>query len=271
MSGFFQSIFFDPLFNALVLLTVWIPGHSLGWAIIVLTLIIRALLIPSAAQSIRHQHKLQQLQPELRKVQEEHKENREKQAAEILALYKRYDIHPVGSCIPMLIQLPVLISLFYVFRSGIDSSHFASLYSFVPEPAAVQTFFLGIDLATKSVVLAVLAGVLQFIQTRMLVKSTYRHKPEPGVQAMIQNQMLYFMPVLTVVIALGLPAALALYWVITTLFSIVQQYFLFRTLAQPVRLDAVSIPAPLELPESSSVGVAVPQGGIKVTVRKKGT
>lgn len=270
MSGFFEAIFFQPLFNALVLLTVWLPGHSLGWAIIVLTLIIRALLISSAAQSIRHQHKLQQLQPELKKVQEEHKDNREKQAAEILALYKKYDIHPIGSCVPMLIQLPVLISLFYVFRSGIDSSHFDALYSFVTRPETVQTLFFGIDLASKSILLAVLAGVLQFIQTRMLMTSSYRHKPEPGIQSMIQNQMLYFMPVLTVVIALGLPAALALYWVITTLFSIVQQYFLFRTLSQPVRLDAVSVTPSRETSVASVPETSVPRGDVKVTIRKKG-
>lgn len=265
MQRFFEVILFQPLFNVLILLTVWIPGHSLGWAIILLTILIRFLLAPSAAQAIRQQHKVQVIQPELKEIQEKFKGDKTVQAQQMMALYKKYDIHPLGSCLPSLIQLPILITLYYVFRNGLTTDKFYLLYSYVPHPDSINTFWLGINLAQpERFVLPFLAGALQFIQTWMLVKSPRIHAPSNDTQKVINNQLLYFMPLITILISLSLPAALPLYWVVTTLFAIVQQWIIFRNMPKPDSIAVAVNPAPLPGANQTS------RGGVSVMVREKG-
>lgn len=268
MKRLYEIVLYQPLFNALILLTVWIPGHSLGWAIVVLTIIIRFLLMPSAAHAIRQQHKLQRLQPELKELQERHKENKEVLARETMALYKKYDIHPLGSCLPMLIQLPILIALYQVFWGGLDESRFNLLYSFVSRPEIVNHIFLGMDLTKPSIVLAIIAGLLQFWQSWMLMRDPRRvHQSSEPVQKIMTTQLLYVMPVITVVISLSLPAALPLYWAVTNLFAIVQQWYLFRDLPKPDRIEPA---APISADKRATAPQTETRGAVTVTIRKKG-
>lgn len=263
----FDLILKRPLFNLLILLTVLIPGHSLGWAIIILTLLIRALLLPSSAHALRQQHKLRKIQPEVKAIQERHKGDQSAQAAAMLELYKRHDIHPLGSCLPMVIQLPILIALYYVFRDGLQSSHLDSLYSFVPRPESVNTWFIGIDLSIPNRILAVLAGAVQFIQTWQLTKSASTHQPESETQRILTNQFLYIMPVMTILISWSLPAALPLYWLITTLFSIGQQWWLLKTLGADIQVTT-PVPAPIA-PTAEGPTPRTLRSGVEVRVRKR--
>lgn len=257
----FDVILKRPLFNLLILLTIIVPGHSLGWAIILLTILVRSLLLPSSAHALKQQHKMKKIQPELKELQEKHKGDQAASSAAMMALYKKHDIHPLGSCLPMLIQLPLLIALFYVFRDGLTPEHLDTLYSFVPRPEALNTMFFGLDLGVPNKVLAVLAGLAQFWQSRMLTQSNATHQPESTTQKILMNQLTYVTPVITIIISFGMPAALPLYWLVTTIFSIVQQWWLFRHMEADV---TITTPLPAE-----QVG-KIARGGVEVQVRRRG-
>ena len=244
IKAFLKTILYKPLYNLLIFLVWLIPGHSVGWAIIILTIIIRLILLPSTAQSIKAQKKIKDLQPEMDKIKEKYKGDQQAQTKALLTLYQQNKINPFSSCLPLLIQLPVLIILYYVFQSGLDTSRFADLlYSFTPRPETVNPQFFWINLARPDVYLAVLAGILQFWQTKQLTPTVDKSKnkgkdTQSAFQEALGKQMLYIMPFFTVIIALKLPAALPLYWSVTTIFMVIQQAYLLK---QPVDKKGVSV------------------------------
>jgi YidC/Oxa1 family membrane protein insertase len=228
----FNVILYQPLFNALVLLYEHLPGHDFGLAVIFLTVIIRLLFYPLMVQSIKSQKSLSELQPKVQKIQSEYKEDKERQARAMMELYQKEKINPFGGCLPLLIQLPILFALYRVFWKGFQPEAMGMLYSFVPHPGVIDPTFLGIiNLGEASLVLAVLAGLTQFFQTKMITPKTQKAGQEGQMaqfSGMMQKQMLYFFPILTVFILWNLPAAIGLYWIITALFSILQQYLIFK-------------------------------------------
>jgi len=229
----FNVILYQPLFNALVLLYEYLPGHDFGVAVIALTVIIRLLFYPLMVQSIKSQKSLSELQPKIQEIQSEYKDDKEKQARATMELYQKEKINPFGGCLPLLIQLPILFALYRVFWQGFQPEAMDMLYSLVPHPGTIDPTFLGIiNLGEASLVLAVLAGITQFFQTKMITPKTPKSKQGEGQMAqfsgMMRKQMLYFFPIFTVFILWKLPAAIGLYWVITALFSILQQYLIFK-------------------------------------------
>ncbi len=228
----FNTILYQPLFNALVFLYQYLPGRDFGVAVIVLTIIIRVLLYPLMVKSIKSQKVLSELQPKIKEIQQKYKDDKEKQTKEMMALYQKEKINPFGGCLPLLLQLPILIALYQVFWKGLQPGAMANLYSFVPNPGVIDPTFFGlINLAEVSLVLAVIAGVTQFFQSKMLMpqnKKTDQTGQMAQFSGMMQKQMLYFFPIFTVFILWKLPAAIGLYWIITALFSIGQQYLIFK-------------------------------------------
>ena len=228
MTNIIKLILYQPLFNVLIFLIWLIPGHNVGWAIIILTVIVRLALLPSSLKATRQQKHMQDLQPHIQEIQTKYKDDKKKLSEELMAFYRRNKVNPLGSCLPLLIQLPILIVLYYVFINGLSTDHFSLVYNHWPRPEFIRTFFLGIDLAKPDkFILPIIAGALQFYQAWQI---TPKNKPQPGqeMQSMISKQMLYLMPIFTVFIAGRFPAALPLYWIITTLFSIGQQWWVFR-------------------------------------------
>jgi len=237
LQSVFNIILYQPLFNALVLLYQYLPGHDFGIAVIVLTVIIRLILYPLMMQSIKSQKVLTELQPKIQEIQIKYKNDKEKQARATMELYQKEKISPFGGCLPLLIQFPILIALYQVFWKGLRPEEMGSLYSFVPSLEAIDPSFLGIvNLAGASPVFAVLAGILQYFQTKMI---TPRQQKLSGGQSLakdgqmaqfsqiMQKQTLYFFPLFTVFILWRLPAAIGLYWIVTVLFSIIQQYLVY--------------------------------------------
>ncbi|MDD3480904.1 MAG: YidC/Oxa1 family membrane protein insertase [Patescibacteria group bacterium] len=237
----FETIIVQPLLNLLFVLYTGIPGHDFGIAVIVLTVIIRFALYPLAKKQLHSQKALSEIQPEINKLKEKYKDPKEFQA-KTMELYKEKEINPFGSCLPLLLQFPFLIGLFYVFLKFQDANFLTfadggilnQIYPWVQELSfvkafttgntAVDTTFFGItDLAHPNIYLAVVAGALQFVQSKMLTP-----KKAEGEKANMATQMTYIFPVLTVVIAMRLPAALPVYWATTTLFAIVQQYLIMH-------------------------------------------
>lgn len=213
-----------------------LPGHSFGWAVIIVTIIIKLIVLIPSQRSIKSQQAMQLLQPEIAKIREQYKGNQQEIAKKTMELYKKHGVHPMGGCLPLLIQLPVLFALFYVTRNGLNPDNTHLLYPALKDfnLAEVNTMFLGkIDMVNASVwsriIMPITIGVLQFLQMFRMnhiqkKKQPVQKKPEsgPDPQAM-QRGMMYFMPILIAYFATKYPAALSLYWGTSTLFTIIQQ------------------------------------------------
>ena len=228
----FNTVLYQPLLNALVFLYQFLPGRDFGVAVIVLTIMIRIVLYPLMLKSIRSQKMLSELQPKIQEIQQRNKDDKEKQAKEMMELYRKEKINPMGGCLPLLLQLPILFALYRVFWHGMEPEAMSLLYSFVPNPGEINPAFLGlINLAEASLVLAFIAGICQFFQTKMLMpkqKSAPKGDQMAQFSGIMQKQMLYFFPLFTVLILWKLPAAIGLYWIVTALFSIGQQYLILK-------------------------------------------
>ncbi len=231
MIDFFKTILYNPLYNLLIFLAWLIPGHSIGWAIIVLTIIIRVILLPSSLKSSKAQVKMQALQPEMNRIKKEIKDQ-QAQGRALMELYKKEGVSPFSSCLPLLIQMPIIIVLYQVFRAGIDESKFSLLYSFVPHPEKINSMFLGTDLSKPDLwVLPILAGLSQFALSYLMIpknakkKSATKEDGSIDPMQMANKQMVYFFPIITVLFARSMPAALSIYWIVTTVFGIAQQLY----------------------------------------------
>ena len=233
MSYLFNEFLYRPLLNLLFLIynNIW---ADLGVAIILLTIIIRLILLPLFYKSAKDQTIIQKITPRIKEIQKNHKDNKEKQVREIMAVYKEHKVNPLSGFLLMLIQLPILIGLFQVFWRGFGEQQLRFLYGFVAYPGQINMAFLGIvNLAEASIFLAILNGIMQFFQTKMMTPrpgsgQAPTKKGSPDFSSMMQKQMLYFFPLFTVFILWRMPAAIGLYWLTTTLFTILQQYIMLR-------------------------------------------
>jgi len=233
LTNFFYFVLYQPLLNILILLYLYLPGRDFGVAVVALTLLTRMIFYPLGAQALKSQKQLSELQPKIKEVQEKYKNDKAAQGKFLMELYQKEKINPLSGCLPLLIQLPILIALYQVFWKGLEAGQIARLYSFVPLPGKIDPTFLGkINLTDPYLIFAILAGILQFIQTKMITPhqkvTGLQKRGAPDFSQMMQQQMLYFFPVFTVLILLKLPSALALYWIVTSLFSIFQQSLLYR-------------------------------------------
>jgi YidC/Oxa1 family membrane protein insertase len=244
IAKFFTLILYQPLFNGLIGLYHLIP--DMGVAIVLLTLAIKVLLWRPSISALKAQKSNLELQPKLKALQAKYKNNREELGRQLMGFYKQHRVSPLSSLWPVLIQLPILIALYQVFIAGLQTDsathvlvgdQINNLYGglkSIYDSRPLDNTSLGIDLAAKgNIVLAVLAGLLQFWQSRMLMAPKPVAKV-PGAQdealaATVSRQTTYFLPIVTVVFGYQFPAGLALYWVVSTAFAIgQQQYFLKR-------------------------------------------
>jgi len=233
MLSLYYLIVYKPLFNILILLYEVIPGHDFGIAVILLTLFVKLIFYPLGKKAFRSQKLLQQLQPKIKQIQQKYKNDREKQMIEIMNLYKKEKVNPFSGCLPLLLQLPILIALFQLFRQEISLEDLKFLYNFTPTPSfPINYSFLGIiNLNHPSIFLALLTGIFQFIQSKMsFFDSSLSSKPSTSfdLSKILQKQTIYFYPFLTFFILLKLPSAIALYWLVSTIFTIFQQYIIFK-------------------------------------------
>ncbi len=233
MSQIFNVVFYQPILNLLVFLYNIVPAHDIGLAIIIMTVIIKLILLPLSKQSIKSQKSLQELQPKIDEIKKKYADNKEEQGRAMMQLYKQEKVNPFSSCLPLLIQLPFLWAVFMVFRAGLSGKSLNLVYSFIHQPEVINTISLGfIDLAKPNVVLAVLAGLAQFWQAKMMTTKRPEVRgngaKDEDMMAIMNKQMLYLMPALTVFIGLSFPGGLALYWLVTTLLTAFQQLYLFK-------------------------------------------
>jgi len=229
--GIYNLFLYQPIFNGLIWISQIIPGKDFGIAVIVLTLLIRFMSYPLGAQAVRAQKRFAELQPKMQEIKEKFKGKREEQTKAMLELYRDAKVNPFSTILPLLVQIPIFIVLYQIFSKGLQVEQLSILYSFVPSPEEIRPVFLGIlNLNEQSFPVAVLTGVLQFIQLKQAApKSAKKKKGEkPDMTSLMQTQMPYIFPVIIIWIAASLPSAFALYLATTTIFSIWQHWFITK-------------------------------------------
>jgi len=229
MSALFHTIIFQPLFNGLIILQQYVTFGDLGLAIIILTVIVRAILYPFSYKTFRSQMIMQKIQPEVKKIQEKHKDNKEKQAELLMAIWKKHKVNPFSGFFLLIIQLPILIALYRIFLSDFSPATLDNLYPFFTHPEVIKQSFLGlINLREKSIVIVGIAAILQYIQGRLSMFHTKTEKNGKPASKMSRN-MVFLGPVITIVFLTALPAAVGIYWATTAAFSIFQQFIIRRS------------------------------------------
>lgn len=237
MIGFFKIILFIPLYNLLIFLTSIIPGGDLGLAVIILTILVKIIIFPLYTKSIKTQIKMKLIEPKLKEINEKYKNDLPEQSRQTIALYKQEKINPFSTILVVLVQIPIIISLFYVFRDSFNL-HQELVYQFISLPDQINTNFLGwIDLTTnKNIALSLLTGLSQYWQVKFslpsLSKNSKTQNKNPSFKDDLMRsmdlQMRYFMPLLTVFIAFTFPAVIALYFVTSNSFSIVYEILVIK-------------------------------------------
>ncbi|MFH1643305.1 MAG: YidC/Oxa1 family membrane protein insertase [Patescibacteria group bacterium] len=220
LDNIFNKALYQPLLNALVFLYQFFPGNDLGIAVIVLTVLVRLFLLPFTLRALESQKKMTILQKRTKEIQEREKD-KEKQLEEIMNLYKEEKVNPFDSIAPILIQLSLLVGLYRVLLRGFGPEALVFLYSFI-KPLEINMSFLGlIDLSVPNLPLAVIAGIMQFVQFK-----TMPQDKDNKEATKIMGPMSYFMSIIIFTIVLRMPSIVGLYIVTTTIFTIGQQYLL---------------------------------------------
>jgi YidC/Oxa1 family membrane protein insertase len=218
---------------------------------VVLTLGIRLLLLSPSQKALKSQRAMQKIQPEIDAIKKKYEGQQEKVAQETMALFKRHKVSPISSCLPILIQFPILIGLFYVVRDGLSPYDTHLLYDFLSHASigSYEMHFLGVlNLMEKNITwLPISVGLMQFAQMKLtfakqkskddkkvidvdgdgkVVKTEGKKAPDP--MKMMSKTMVYFLPLMIVFMTASLPSGVGLYWGVSTAFGVVQQLFVNR-------------------------------------------
>jgi YidC/Oxa1 family membrane protein insertase len=196
---------------------------------------VKVILLPLSLKAARTQLLMNEMSPKMEEIKKQYKDNREEQARRTLELFQEYKVNPFSSIFLLFLQIPIIIALYFaVYRGGgvpLPDINTGLLYSFIPSPDTVSMYFLGMmDIAEKSIILAFLAGVTQFIHTRLSMPKLPPRDPnaEPSFKddfnRSLQLQMRYVMPVIIFIAAYTISAAIALYFTVSNIMSIAQEY-----------------------------------------------
>lgn len=243
----FHELLYRPLFNGLIALYTFIPGHDLGIAIILLTVAVRLVLSPLLLKQFRSQRALADLQPKISEIRKATKDPSE-QSKKLLELYKRHGVSPVSGCLPLIVQLPVLWAMYAALSGGLNPDSLSALYPFVPRPDVLNEMAFGVlnlaqpaiqrleghfILSWPGIILSVLTVLVTYWQMR-LTPMPKPHAPgedrTPAEQLTHQmsNQFRFIVPLTTGYFTLVLPTGIALYWFTTTVVAVIQQWYLLR-------------------------------------------
>jgi YidC/Oxa1 family membrane protein insertase len=233
VSTFFHATIYDPLYNGLVFFVGVMPLHDVGLAVIALTIVVRIILFPLSRRAIETQTAMKTIAPDVEKLKEKHKDNREEQARAIFALYRERGVHPLAGVGLLLVQLPILFALYWIFAlGGLPEIRPELLYPFVSVPSGVNMEFLGIlDMAGHTVLLGIVAAATQFLYTRLsmgprLAASSGRVGSfSADLARSFDLQARYVFPAMFVVLSFFIPNAAMLYIVTGNLFMIGQELF----------------------------------------------
>jgi len=242
ISLLFHAAIYNPLYNGLVFLVGIIPSRDMGLAVIALTIIVRIILFPLSRRAVDAQLAMKKVAPEIEEIKKKYKKNSPEQSAAIFALYKARGIHPFASFGLVLIQFPILIALYWVFyKSGFPHVDTTILYPFVHVPSTISMEFLGIvNMAARSIPLALLAAVTQFLYTRLSMGPREKVPEGTPIEASLSGDMAksfdlqarYMLPVMIGIIGYTIAAAAPLYWATSNTFMILQELAAGRRFTQ---------------------------------------
>jgi len=237
ISFLFHTFFYNPIYNGLIFLTTLSPLLDLGVAVVLITIIVKLLIFPITKKSIQTQIKIKEIDPLVKEIKEKYKEDKEKMTKEMMKLYSEKNVNPFSSFFLVLVQMPILFALYFVFlRGGLPDVNFDILYPFIHSSPHISNIkFLGlIDITQKNLFLALLAGLTQFFQMKIVMPKIEKKKEKESLkEEMIRNVQLqtkYIMPVFIFFIAYGLLSAVALYWTTSNLFMIGQELYVRKNI-----------------------------------------
>lgn len=223
IGSIFNTLLYKPLLNLLVFLYENVTFHDLGLAIILITIVVRVILLPLFEKQTRYQLIMQKIQPKIKEAEKKHKGDREKQTAAMMEIYKEHKTNPFSGFLVLFIQIPILIALYKIISAVLGSNFGDDLYSFISKPESINIMFLGlINLGKANILIVVLAAAAQFFQAK-----TAMFKKKEGEEETPQEKagrtMVYIAPLLTIFLFYNFPAAISLYWLAGSVFSVVQQ------------------------------------------------
>lgn len=243
-SGWWEAIFVFPIAKALIWLSAQIAGlglpHGLGWAIILVTLLIKVVTLPLTRKQLQSQKAMQDLQPRIKELQDKYGKDRQKFSEEQMKLYKEVGVNPLGGCLPMLIQMPILWALYQALYAVAGAGlvpEAQRIFMWIPDlfkpEMTVGTNWLGESFTAQDwgqLFAYASLPVIMLVTQLALQKMSQAPKSKNGgkaqdPQTQMMGQMMFFMPIMFGYITLGLPAGLTLYWTVSNILSIVQQYF----------------------------------------------
>lgn len=233
----FHTVFYEPLYNLLVVTLNIVPLHDIGTAIILVTCIVKGILLPINLSTLRSQYLMKKFEPEMNKLKAIQKTNPSEYSQKVMELYKREKINPFSGFLGMIIQIPIILALYFVFKNGLKADA-ESIYSFISFPEKLHSVAFGLfDVTKRNIFVAVLAGVSSHILARRQTTSMISKK-EGGEESFqdqfmksMRIQLLYVLPIIIVMTATALPSALALYWLVSNVIAYAQDVYIKRKLS----------------------------------------
>lgn len=231
----YHEYIFRPLYNGLIFLFDTLPWIDAGVAVILFTCIVKLALFPLSRKAIITQARMKEIQPEMDALQKKYKDDKQALSIATFDLYKKKQVNPFSSILLILIQLPILLALYSIFvRSGLPVVNTELLYSFIQAPI-INMHFLGIfDIAGKSLILSIIAAVAQYYQIKYAVGKTPEKKDNATFQEdfarSMSVQMKYIFPIMVLIISYTTSGVIALYWTISSLFTLAQEIYVKKNL-----------------------------------------
>lgn len=253
MGNLFHTFIYLPIHNLLVFLVDIVPGGDLGVAVILVTLAIKFVLMPLSLSAVKTQRMMRVIDPEMKELREKYKDDRETQAREMLALYKKYGVKPFSSILLLIIQIPIVLGLYFVAQGATLTALDPSLlYSFVAVPTVFSTNFLGVfSVTTSSIALAVIAGITQFLYATYAIPVPPKsEKKNPSMQDEFARAMAMqarFMFPLLIALFSYTSGALALYFAASNLFMVAQEFIARTFFKHPEQKVEDVLPVPTKL------------------------
>lgn len=238
-SNIWHTFFFDPIYNSLIFFIDVIPGGDVGLAIIATVLLVKTILLPVSIKAAKTQKIMKEIEPKLKELKVKYKDDKQQQAQEMMSIYREAGMNPFASIALIFLQIPIIIALYFSVSSGggipLPDINTDLLYSFIATPTSITMEFLGsLDITSRSILLALAAGVTQFIYVHLTmpkiapkVEGAEPNMKEDFMRNM-QLQMKYVMPVLITLVAYSISAAIALYFFVSNLTSIAQEFYIRR-------------------------------------------
>ena len=241
-SSIWHTLFYDPIYNTLIFFIDVVPRGDIGLAIIATVVIVKMILLPISIEAAKTQRIMREIEPKLKELKETHKDDKEAQARAMMVIYREAGMNPFASFFLILLQIPLFIALYFSVISLLETNETTGavitsfdaslLYSFVPVPEVASTLLFGvIDVASRNLPLAILAGATMFVQMKLTLpvlpprdKDAAPDMKDDFMRNM-QVQMKYVMPVLIGGIAYTFSATIALYFVVSNLTAIAQEYW----------------------------------------------